>query len=257
MSDQAAIRLEGVEKWYGKVQILRGVTAQVERGQVIVLLGPSGSGKTTLIRTINGLERIEKGRVLVDGREVRAAAPDIDLIRSRIGFVFQQFNLFPHMTVLRNLTIAPVKIRKLSREQAEHNARRLLARVGLPDKADAYPAHLSGGQQQRVAIARALAMEPEILLLDEPTSALDPEMSAEVLDVVKGLASTGITLLCVTHELGFARRVADAIWFMDGGNLVERAAPSEFFASQHGRIRQFLAQLAPLSSGSFAPPDPP
>jgi len=238
------IRFENVDKWYGTIQCLTGITARVNRGEVVVVCGPSGSGKTTLIRTINGLEPIQGGRILVDGTDIHARGVDINRLRSRIGFVFQSFNLFPHMTVLDNITLAPLKIGNRGRTDAEDTARSLLARVGLSEKADVYPSQLSGGQSQRVAIARALAMSPPVILFDEPTSALDPEMVGEVLQVMKGLAHSGMTMMCVTHEMGFAREVADRIWFMDNGVILEDAPPGEFFTNpRHPRAQRFLSDL--------------
>ncbi|MGV7214961.1 amino acid ABC transporter ATP-binding protein [Bradyrhizobium sp. UFLA05-112] len=238
------ITFENVDKWYGAHKCLAGINANVGKGEVVVLCGPSGSGKTTLIRTINRLEPIQGGRIVVNGQDVHAKGVDIDLLRSGIGFVFQQFNLFPHMSVLENITLAPVKIRKIDRGKAEDRARDLLSRVGLAEKADAYPDQLSGGQSQRVAIARALAMDPPVLLFDEPTSALDPEMVGEVLAVMKNLAHSGMTMMCVTHEMGFAREVADRIWFLDKSVLIEDASPKEFFAApKHERVKRFLSDL--------------
>lgn len=239
------IRFANVNKWYGPHhQVLSDINAEVEKGQVVVLCGPSGSGKTTLIRTINGLEPIEGGSITVNREEVHGKKADLNKIRRDIGFVFQQFNLFPHMSVLNNITLAPRKLRKMPREEADAKARSLLERVGLSDKANAYPSQLSGGQSQRVAIARSLAMDPQIILFDEPTSALDPEMVGEVLSVIKGLAHTGITMMCVTHEMGFAREVADRVWFLDKGHLLEDAMPEKFFSSpEHPRARRFLSDI--------------
>lgn len=251
------IELAKVEKWYGQYHALRGVSESVGSGEVVVLCGPSGSGKSTLIRTINRLESISSGRIIVSGRDVYARGTDINELRSRIGFVFQQFNLFPNMTAADNIALAPMRVAGLSRQAARHRAEALLARVDLAEKADAYPAQLSGGQQQRVAIARALAMDPPVMLFDEPTSALDPEMVGEVLAVMKELARAGMTMVVVTHELGFAREVADTIWFMDKGQVLERGGPDAFFSSpEHPRLRQFLrdvrAPIPPLDSD--APP---
>jgi polar amino acid transport system ATP-binding protein len=237
------IRLENIHKWYGQHAALAGIDGHVAAGEVVVLCGPSGSGKSTLIRTVNRLEPIQRGRVLVEGQDVHAAA-DLNALRARIGFVFQQFNLFPHLTALQNCTLAPRRVLGLARREAEEAALALLDRVGLTHKAGSYPGQLSGGQQQRVAIARALAMRPPVMLFDEPTSALDPEMVGEVLQVMRGLARDGMTMVCVTHEMGFARDVADRVLFMDEGRLLEEAAPDAFFASpQHPRARQFLADL--------------
>ena len=238
------IRFERVNKWFGKLHVLRDVDLEVARGEVLVVCGPSGSGKSTLIRCVNRLEPIQSGRLTVDGRDVQA--PDLDLPRFRadIGMVFQQFNLYPHMTVLENVTLAPIRARGRARAEAERIAMDLLVKVDIPDKATAYPAQLSGGQQQRVAIARALAMQPKIMLFDEPTSALDPEMITEVLDVMVALAREGMTMAVVTHEMGFARKVAHRVVFMDEGRVVEEGAPDAFFdRPRHERTRQFLSKI--------------
>ncbi|WP_241136680.1 amino acid ABC transporter ATP-binding protein, partial [Achromobacter insuavis] len=219
------IRFSEVQKWYGDYQALTDVTAQVRRGEVVVVCGPSGSGKSTLIRTVNRLEPIQKGVIEVDGQDIYGSKVHLDTLRSHIGFVFQQFNLFPHLSVLENLMLAPLQLKRARRPEARDRAMQLLDRVGLAHKAEAYPAQLSGGQQQRVAIARALAMNPPVMLFDEPTSALDPEMVGEVLQVMKGLARDGMTMVCVTHEMGFAREVADTVWFMDAGRILEVAGP--------------------------------
>lgn len=238
------ITFEHVDKWYGNYQCLTNVSAHVPKGQVVVVCGPSGSGKTTLIRTTNRLETIAKGQIIVNGKDINDPKEDINVLRSNIGFVFQQFNLFPHMTVLDNIILAPRKIRGMSKEEAVATAETLLEKVGLAGKANAFPGQLSGGQSQRVAIARALAMNPPVLLFDEPTSALDPEMVGEVLNVMKSLAHSGITMMCVTHEMGFARDVADRIWFMDKGVILENTTPGEFFSNpQHDRAKRFLADL--------------
>lgn len=238
------IELQDVNKWYGSYHALVDVSENVAAGEVVVVCGPSGSGKSTLIRTLNRLEPIQGGRILVDGQDIHAPGTDVNAFRSRIGFVFQQFNLFPHLTVLGNCTLAPVQLRGLTRAQAEERAMALLDRVGLAGKAHAWPSELSGGQQQRVAIARALAMQPPLMLFDEPTSALDPEMVGEVLLVMRDLAEDGMTMVCVTHEMGFAREVADRIFFMDQGRVLERAVPDDFFnRPQHPRTRQFLADI--------------
>jgi ABC-type polar amino acid transport system ATPase subunit len=238
------IQFTGVNKWFGTLQVLRDIDLAVEAGEVVVVCGPSGSGKSTLIRTVNGLERVQEGEISVLGESITRRGVDLPRLRSRVGMVFQSFNLFPHMTALQNIVLAPMKVRRLSRVDAEQGGRALLERVGLRDKADDYPAHLSGGQQQRVAIARALAMHPEIMLFDEPTSALDPEMINEVLDVMTALARDGMTMMCVTHEMGFARRVAHRVVFMDEGQLVEQARPEAFFtAPQSDRGRQFLSKI--------------
>jgi polar amino acid transport system ATP-binding protein len=238
------IVMEGVEKWYGSFKALSDINLSVRTGEKIVLCGPSGSGKSTLIRCINHLESYSRGRILVDGILVDDDPKKIDAVRSEVGMVFQQFNLFPHMTVLANCMLAPMRVRRASKAAAEANAKRLLDRVKILDQADKYPAQLSGGQQQRVAIARALCMEPKVMLFDEPTSALDPEMVKEVLDTMIGLADDGMTMICVTHEMGFARRVADRVVFMSNGGVVEEAAPEEFFKNpRHQRTRQFLGEI--------------
>lgn len=237
------IEFKNVSKWYGDYLALDNVNAQVQKGEVLVVCGPSGSGKSTLIRTINRLEPIQKGNILVDGVDVYGSG-SLDEMRSHIGFVFQSFNLFPHMDVLGNLMMAPVMLKRMNKAQAREHAVALLERVGLGHKADAYPGQLSGGQQQRVAIARALAMKPRIMLFDEPTSALDPEMVNEVLLVMKSLAADGMTMVCVTHEMNFARDVADTVWFMDAGRIVEQAPPKQFFEQpQTDRARKFLSDI--------------
>ncbi|MBK4732205.1 amino acid ABC transporter ATP-binding protein [Oxynema sp. CENA135] len=234
-----------VHKWYGKFHALKGANLTVSRGEVVVIMGPSGSGKSTLIRTFNALESYQKGKVSIDGIELSDDLKNIEAIRREVGMVFQQFNLFPHLTVLENVTLAPRWVRKRSPGQAETEALQLLDRVGIVEQAGKYPGQLSGGQQQRVAIARALAMQPKIMLFDEPTSALDPEMVREVLDVMKTLAkSGGMTMVVVTHEVGFAREVADRVVLMDGGIDIEEATPKEFFQSPKlERTRQFLSQI--------------
>jgi polar amino acid transport system ATP-binding protein len=238
------IQFEKVNKWYGAYQALVDVSEKVDKGEVVVVCGPSGSGKSTLIRTINRLEAIQSGTIRVDGADIHAKGTDLNDFRSHIGFVFQQFNLFPHLTVLQNCTLAPVELRGLSQKEANDRATGLLERVGLAHKASAFPADLSGGQQQRVAIARALAMQPPLMLFDEPTSALDPEMVGEVLLVMRDLARDGMTMVCVTHEMGFARDVADRVLFMDAGTVLERATPNEFFNHpQHPRAQQFLSDI--------------
>ncbi len=239
------IRFEMVEKWFGQLHVLAGISGEVRKGEVLVLLGPSGSGKSTLIRTVTRLEPIQKGRILVDGIDVASGKVNINRLRQRVGFVFQAFNLFPHLTALGNVTLGLERLRKLPKAEARERGMQELARVGLAGKADAMPARLSGGQRQRVAIARALAMDPEIMLFDEPTSALDPEMVGEVLQVMKALAQSGMTMIVVTHEMGFAREVADTVWFMDQGKMVESGPPEALFSDpQHERFRRFLA--APL-----------
>jgi general L-amino acid transport system ATP-binding protein len=233
-----------VEKWFGDFHVLKGITITVRKGEVVVICGPSGSGKSTFIRAINRLEEHQKGEIIVDGIELSNDVRNIAAIRSEIGMVFQQFNLFPHLTVLQNVTLAPIWVRKLPKAKADEAAYRLLERVGIPEQATKFPGQLSGGQQQRVAIARALAMEPKIMLFDEPTSALDPEMIKEVLDVMRGLAQSGMTMIVVTHEMGFAREVSDRIVFFDDGQIVEAAAPAEFFANpREERTKLFLSQI--------------
>ncbi|WP_336232508.1 amino acid ABC transporter ATP-binding protein [Thalassospira sp. CH_XMU1458] len=235
------IKISNLRKTYGQFVALHGIDLDIAQGEVLCVVGPSGSGKSTLIRCINHLEPFEQGsEITVDGIPVRPG-PDLDQVRAEVGMVFQSFNLFPHMTVLRNVMLAPIRVRKMSEADAEKRARDLLERVGISVQADKYPAQLSGGQQQRVAIARALAMEPRVLLFDEPTSALDPEMVGEVLDVMKKLAGTGVTMVVVTHEMGFARQVADRVLFMDGGAIIEAGTPSEIFdAPKEERTRNFL-----------------
>ncbi|MGJ7569909.1 amino acid ABC transporter ATP-binding protein [Variovorax sp. RB2P76] len=238
------IELDKVNKWYGSYHALVDVTETIHKGEVVVVCGPSGSGKSTLIRTFNRLEPIQSGRIVVDGQDIHASGLDVNAFRSRIGFVFQQFNLFPHLTVLQNCTMAPMQLRGLSRKEADERAMALLHRVGLSNKANAWPSELSGGQQQRVAIARALAMQPPLMLFDEPTSALDPEMVGEVLLVMRDLTRDGMTMVCVTHEMGFAREVADRVLFMDEGKVLERATPDDFFnRPQHPRAQQFLSDI--------------
>lgn len=245
-SKEQTIRISNVCKSYGDYQVLKNVDAEVARGEVVVICGPSGSGKSTLIRTVNRLEEINSGSITLDGKDIHAATKtkELNLLRSRVGFVFQSFNLFPHLSVLENVTISPIRVKGVAPDVARDKALKLLDRVGLADKAGAYPAQLSGGQQQRVAIARALAMEPPVMLFDEPTSALDPEMVGEVLAVMKGLAAEGMTMMCVTHEMGFAREVADRIWFIDAGEIIEKATPEEFFTTpRHPRAQRFLSDL--------------
>lgn len=241
---KAAIELIDVNKWFGDFHVLKDINLKVGMGEKIVICGPSGSGKSTVVRCINRLESHEKGKILVDGTELTNSPESVKAIRSEVGMVFQQFNLFPHLTVLENLTLGPMKARGLSKEEAVARAEKYLERIHIPEQADKYPRHLSGGQQQRVAIARSLCMEPKIMLFDEPTSALDPEMISEVLDVMVDLASDGITMICVTHEMGFARKVADRIVFMDEGKIVESGAPTEFFDSPRSeRCQKFLKQI--------------
>jgi len=241
---QTAIEFKAVDKWFGALHVLRGVTLSVAAGEVVVVCGPSGSGKSTLIRCVNALERVQGGAMVVLGETITSAGVSFTRLRTQVGMVFQQFNLFPHMTALRNIMLAPMKVRGLARVEAEKTARALLERVGIPEKADHYPANLSGGQQQRVAIARALAMQPRIMLFDEPTSALDPEMINEVLEVMTDLARDGMTMMVVTHEMGFARRVAHRVVFMDEGVIVEEGDPQSFFAApKSDRTRQFLSKI--------------
>ena len=233
-----------VHKWYGDFEALKGVDLTVTAGEVVVILGPSGSGKSTFIRCMNRLEEHQEGRIIIDGIELTHDVRNISEIRREVGMVFQQFNLFPHLTVLENITLAPINVRKWTREKAEDLAMTWLTRVGIPEQADKYPGQLSGGQQQRVAIARALTMQPKILLFDEPTSALDPEMISEVLDVMRDLAKAGYTIVAVTHEMGFAREVAQRIIFMDGGQIVEINSPDNFFNNPtHERTKLFLSQI--------------
>lgn len=240
------ISFSNVNKWYGEYHALVDISAEVKKGEVVVVCGPSGSGKSTLIRTVNRLEEIQSGELLFNGRNVHAtmSSKELNQLRSNIGFVFQSFNLFPHMSVLENVMFSPVRVNSMSKSEAREKAMGLLERVGLAAKALAYPAQLSGGQQQRVAIARALAMEPPAMLFDEPTSALDPEMVGEVLAVMRSLANEGMTMMCVTHEMGFAREVADRVWFMDAGSILEVAEPQTFFKQpQHPRAQRFLSDL--------------
>jgi general L-amino acid transport system ATP-binding protein len=242
--DDLIIQCRKVHKWFGSFQALRGIDMDVKKGEVIVIFGPSGSGKSTFIRTINRLEEHQRGQIVVDGIELTHDVRNIAAIRSEIGMVFQQFNLFPHLTVIQNVTLAPIWVRKWPKDKAERVGRELLERVGIPEQADKFPGQLSGGQQQRVAIARALAMQPKIMLFDEPTSALDPEMIKEVLDVMVSLAQSGMTMLVVTHEMGFARAVADRMYFFDEGLVVETGTPDEIFHNpQQERTKLFLSQI--------------
>lgn len=238
------IELKNVHKYFGHLHVLKGITNKVEQGEVVVIIGPSGSGKSTLLRCINYLEEPTEGEIVVDGIKLNHSATNINRVRQEVGMVFQSFNLFPHMTVLENITLAPRKVRKMPAAEAEEIARELLAKVGLSEKADAYPRQLSGGQQQRVAIARALAMRPKVMLFDEPTSALDPEMIGEVLDVMKQLARDGMTMVVVTHEMGFAREVGDRVIFMDDGRIVEEGKPEEIFQNpKNERTQAFLSKI--------------
>ena len=241
---EPAIVFRDADKWFGKLHVLRDINLAIAAGDVVVVCGPSGSGKSTLIRCVNGLERVQAGDVVVLGDSITKRGVNLPALRTRVGMVFQSFNLFPHMTALQNIMLAPMKVRKLARAEAEKTARALLERVGLREKADAYPANLSGGQQQRVAIARSLAMNPRIMLFDEPTSALDPEMIGEVLDVMRDLAQGGMTMIVVTHEIGFAREVADTVVFLDQGCIVESGPPADVLSSpRHERARAFLAAV--------------
>ena len=238
------IELRSVHKWYGEFHVLKDISLQVGKGERVVVCGPSGSGKSTMIRCINRLEEHQRGQIIVDGIELTSDVKNIEAIRREVGMVFQQFNLFPHLTVLENLTLAPIWVRKMPKKEAEETAMLYLERVRIPEQAKKYPGQLSGGQQQRVAIARSLCMKPQIMLFDEPTSALDPEMIKEVLDVMIGLARDGMTMVCVTHEMGFARTVADSMIFMDRGEIVEVATPQEFFANPKSeRTKLFLSQI--------------
>jgi len=244
VSNEIAITIENMNKWYGQFHVLRDINLTVNRGERIVIAGPSGSGKSTLIRCINALEEHQKGRITVDGTVLSSDVKNIDKIRSEVGMVFQHFNLFPHLTILENCTLAPLWVRKVPKKQAEETAMHFLEKVKIPDQAHKYPGQLSRGQQQRVAIARSLCMRPRIMLFDEPTSALDPEMIKEVLDTMVELAEEGMTMLCVTHEMGFARQVANRVIFMDAGQIVEQNEPEEFFNNpQSERTKLFLSQI--------------
>ena len=243
---EVAVEIIGMHKWYGDFHVLRDINLKVMRGERIVIAGPSGSGKSTMIRCINRLEEHQQGKIVVDGIELTNDLKKIDEIRREVGMVFQHFNLFPHLTILENCTLAPIHVRKMPKKEAEEIAMHYLERVKIPEQAAKYPGQLSGGQQQRVAIARSLCMSPRIMLFDEPTSALDPEMIKEVLDVMVDLAESGMTMLCVTHEMGFARQVADRIIFMDEGEIVEQNEPEEFFNNpQNDRTKLFLSQILP------------
>ena len=244
VSDEVAIQIIGMHKWYGQFHVLKDINLTVNRGERIVICGPSGSGKSTMIRCINRLEEHQQGQIIVDNIELTNDIRKIDEIRREVGMVFQHFNLFPHLTVLENCTLAPIWVRKMPKAEAEEAAMEYLERVKIPEQANKFPGQLSGGQQQRVAIARSLCMNPRIMLFDEPTSALDPEMIAEVLDVMVSLAESGMTMLCVTHEMGFARRVANRVIFMDGGEIIEQNEPEEFFNNpQSDRTKLFLSQI--------------
>jgi polar amino acid transport system ATP-binding protein len=238
------VRLAAVNKWFGAFQVLEDINLSVRSGERIVVCGPSGSGKSTLIRCMNGLEEYQMGSIIVDGRDLKKSPSELKAARREVGMVFQQFNLFPHLSVIENCMLAPIKVRQQSRAEAEERAKHFLNRVRIGEQANKYPAQLSGGQQQRVAIARALCMEPKIMLFDEPTSALDPEMVKEVLDTMVRLAEDGMTMICVTHEMGFARSVADRVIFMDAGKIVEEAPPEQFFSNpRHPRTQEFLSQI--------------
>jgi general L-amino acid transport system ATP-binding protein len=244
VSPEGIIRMQGVNKWYGQFHVLKDINLNVTQGERIVLCGPSGSGKSTTIRCLNRLEEHQRGRIVVDGVELTNDLKQIEAIRREVGMVFQHFNLFPHLTILQNCTLAPIWVRKMPKRQAEEIAMHYLERVRIPEQAHKFPGQLSGGQQQRVAIARALCMKPKIMLFDEPTSALDPEMVKEVLDTMIGLAEDGMTMLCVTHEMGFARTVANRVIFMDKGEIVEQASPNDFFDNpQNDRTQLFLSQI--------------
>jgi general L-amino acid transport system ATP-binding protein len=244
VSTDAAIRMEGVHKWYGQFHVLKNINLTVNKGERIVVCGPSGSGKSTMIRCVNRLEEHQKGRIIVDNIELTNDLKNIELVRREVGMVFQHFNLFPHLTVLENLTLAPIWVRKMPKAEAEKAALKYLERVKIPEQAAKYPGQLSGGQQQRVAIARSLCMNPKVMLFDEPTSALDPEMIKEVLDVMIELARSGMTMICVTHEMGFARTVANRVIFMDRGEIIEENEPEEFFNHPRSeRTKLFLSQI--------------
>lgn len=238
------IKVTGLKKHFGELEVLKGIDQHIEQGEKVVVIGPSGSGKSTFLRCLNLLEIPTEGNIEIDGESITSGKANVNKIREKMGMVFQQFNLFPHLTVLNNITLAPMKVKKMPKAAAEKLAMELLNKVGLADKADAYPAQLSGGQQQRIAIARALAMEPEIMLFDEPTSALDPEMVGEVLEVMKDLAASGMTMVIVTHEMGFAREVASRVLFMDGGYVLEEGTPEEVFGNpQNDRTKEFLSKI--------------
>jgi general L-amino acid transport system ATP-binding protein len=244
ISEEVAIHISDMNKWFGSFHVLRDINLEVRRGERIVVCGPSGSGKSTLIRCINRLEEHQQGKIIVDGTELSSDLKNIDKIRSEVGMCFQHFNLFPHLTILENCTLAPIWVRKMSRKDAEETAMRYLEKVKIPEQADKFPGQLSGGQQQRVAIARSLCMKPQIMLFDEPTSSLDPEMIKEVLDTMIELAEEGMTMICVTHEMGFARQVANRVIFMDDGQIVEENEPAEFFDNPKSeRTKLFLSQI--------------
>ena len=243
-TNDTLIKVDGLEKAFGEVQVLKGIDLEIKKGEVVVIIGPSGCGKSTFLRTLNLLEEPTGGNIYFEGTDITAPKTNINIHRKKIGMVFQQFNLFPHMTVLKNMTIAPMKLLNLSKAEAEERALKLLERVGLADRANSYPSQLSGGQKQRVAIVRALCMEPEVMLFDEPTSALDPEMVGEVLEVMKSLANDGMTMAIVTHEMGFAREVANRILFIDQGIIMEQGSPEEVFGNpQSPRLKDFLSKV--------------
>ena len=243
-ADDVLIKAEGLEKSFGKIEVLKGINTEIHKGEVVVIIGPSGSGKSTFLRTLNLLEEPTGGKIYFEGVDITDPKININKHRQKMGMVFQQFNLFPNMTVLKNMTLAPIKLKKATKSEAEERALKLLERVGLADRANAYPSQLSGGQKQRVAIVRALCMQPDVMLFDEPTSALDPEMVGEVLNVMKALADDGMTMAVVTHEMGFAREVATRVMFMDGGYFVEEAAPEEFFSNpKNERLKSFLSKV--------------
>lgn len=244
MDSSPLVSIQGVNKSFGSLHVLKDINLQIPVGEAVVLLGPSGSGKSTLLRCVNGLEQVDSGSVIFDGTDLTKMGRRLNKVRSEIGMVFQQFNLFPHLSVLENITIGPVEVKKVKKAEATERARTLLEKVGIPEKASAFPAELSGGQQQRVAIARALAMDPKLMMFDEPTSALDPEMIKEVLDVMVGLAGEGMTMLVVTHEMGFARHAAQRVVFMDHGEVLEEAPPARFFTDpSHARTKEFLSKI--------------
>ncbi len=245
MNDNIIIKTENLRKYYGEnIRALDGINAEIKRGEVVVIIGPSGSGKSTFLRSLNRIEEPTDGHIFFDGIDIMDHKTDINLMRRKMGMVFQQFNLFPHMTVLKNMTLAPIKLLKISKEEAEEKALKLLDRVGLKNRADAYPSQLSGGQKQRVAIVRALCMDPDVMLFDEPTSALDPEMVGEVLQVMKDLAKEGMTMVCVTHEMGFAKEVADKVIFIDEGVIMEEGTPEDIFENaQNERTKAFLSKV--------------
>jgi len=243
-SNDICIEINNMHKWYGEFHVLKDINLKVRKGERIVVCGPSGSGKSTMIRCINRLEEHQQGDIIVDGTELTNDLKNIDAVRREVGMCFQHFNLFPHLTILENCTLAPIWVRKMPKKEAEEIAMHYLERVKIPEQADKYPGQLSGGQQQRVAIARSLCMKPNIMLFDEPTSALDPEMIKEVLDTMVQLAEEGMTMICVTHEMGFAKQVADRVIFMDGGEIIEQNTPNEFFDNpQHDRTKLFLSQI--------------